>query len=161
MDSLDLISRYKKRIQKSGNQNELYKWELLKKYRGKPDVEADDFQAEIASLNFGNLLYHLSVAVLKDISKYSSQDLREAFRYLFDEKHPLQQRIDEFKRRTNSLFEAITPGKSSFQDERSISVYLAFFDGINIHCIKVRIMGSFANSSGLKKRRPEKSTFII
>ena len=59
-----LIEEYKEHIIKTELKDEVYKWELLKENLGKPDTTAKDFQQEIKSIKFTNLIYAMGIAVI-------------------------------------------------------------------------------------------------
>ena len=61
-----LINDYKKRIKETKLEDEVYKWELLNKYKGRPNVEAADFDQEIKEVKFDNLVYAMTHAVNRD-----------------------------------------------------------------------------------------------
>lgn len=122
----ELIQAYKTHISHSQLAEEKYKWELLAQFKGRPDVNAEDFTKEIESLNFMNLLYHLSFAVLKDMARAYPEDLRECFKRLFDESKSLQDRLDAFKEETLVIYRRLNPDKSHHQDGRSMSAYLTY-----------------------------------
>ena len=50
----ELIKRYKSHVVEHGIKEEIYKWELLGKYSGRPNTEVEDFKREIHSINFAN-----------------------------------------------------------------------------------------------------------
>ena len=72
----DLVEKYKGIIRNNGIEGELYKWQLLEQFRGKPDVDAEDFNAEIRSIKFSNLIYQLGLGVIKDIAKERTEACR-------------------------------------------------------------------------------------
>jgi len=49
---LNLISEYKKYISQTQLKDEVYKWELLNKFKGRPDVNAQNFENEYKSVKF-------------------------------------------------------------------------------------------------------------
>ena len=55
--ALELIQRYKINIQKTHMLDEIYKWKLIDEFKGRPNLEAEDFSKEIHSLKFENLIY--------------------------------------------------------------------------------------------------------
>jgi len=42
-----LISNYKSRIQETKLENEIFKWQLLNEFRGRPDIKAVDLFQEV------------------------------------------------------------------------------------------------------------------
>jgi hypothetical protein len=53
---LHRIDKYKEYLQNGGLEHEIYKWDLVKKFKGKPDVNATDFEAEIKGMDYNNLI---------------------------------------------------------------------------------------------------------
>ncbi|RLD43410.1 MAG: hypothetical protein DRI86_10065 [Bacteroidetes bacterium] len=83
---LELITSYKRVIQETKMKDEKYKWELVKKYKGRLNVNAIDWKEEVYSVDYANLLYAMSKAVLKDFSKNYPDESKSLFVELFDEK---------------------------------------------------------------------------
>jgi hypothetical protein len=123
-----LIEKYKSHIQVTRLKDELYKWELIREFEGRPDTKADNFQQEIKNLKFSNLAYHMSIAVLNHIAQENIEGLRQIFETLFDEKQLLGDRIAAFTEGANRVYLEINPNEKDhhYQDERSIATYLTF-----------------------------------
>ncbi len=121
-----LLEQYKAILRSVGFDGEEYKWQLL----GKPywDLNATDLSEMIKKIPFKNLVYHLSIAVLKHLATEEPEALRSALKDLFHSDEGLNQRIQLFKERADLLYQKINPGKKTFQDERAIAAYLAFAD---------------------------------
>lgn len=51
---LDLIQRYKKHIKRTELKDEVFKWEIVKSYNGRPNTDASDFREEIGNIKFQN-----------------------------------------------------------------------------------------------------------
>ena len=119
----DLIDNYKKLIKTNGLENEKYKWELIRDYRGKPNLDNNIYE-ELKSIKFNNVIYHLSVACIKGIAKEFDKELSIEFKYLLDESNDLNDRINRFNKNTLKLYRKADGENSHHQDERSISVYL-------------------------------------
>ena len=121
---LDLIQNYKSYISNTKMQDELYKWELIKKFEGRPDTNAPDFAAEYKAIKFGNLLYQLASAVGNHICRENPEEFRKLFIYLFDETIPLNKRVSYFNVESLKLYRSLGETLGHHQDERSISTYL-------------------------------------
>lgn len=119
----DLIKNYKELIKTNGLKQEQYKWELIRDYKGKPNLENNIYD-EIKSIKFSNVIYHLAVACIKEIAKDFENELTEEFRILRDESVDLNDRINRFNKNTLKLYKKTGGENSHHQDERSISVYL-------------------------------------
>ncbi len=119
-----LISQYKAKISTTGMKDEVYKWDLIKQYQGRPNTDSDNFVDEIESIKFGNVIYHLGVAVLYDLVREYPEEMRNHFVNLFSESTELDQRVDTFNRETLKLYRTLNEKMQHHQDERSISTYL-------------------------------------
>ena len=104
-DSIELlIENYKKRISKNHLEDEVYKWEWVKKYNKRPNTEADDFTQEIKDIKFKNLIYQMGAAVIVHLAKERPEELRQLFKNLFDENIDLVQRVKAFNEDTLKLY---------------------------------------------------------
>lgn len=119
-----LVENYKARIAEIGLTKEVYKWEMVEQYRGRPDTSAADFLAELKSIDFKNLIYHMARGVLYHIASDKPEELRQAFIALYDEKQGLTERIKAFRKDTLALYRAIGQTEGHHQDERSAAAYL-------------------------------------
>jgi hypothetical protein len=123
---LSIISAYKSRIAQSHLQDEVYKWELVSKFKGRPDTNASDFEKEYKSVKFGNLIYAMAIATGNFLVSEHPEELRSLFKHLFDETLPLNDRVEYFNTETLRIYKLIEGKHSHHQDERSISAYLTF-----------------------------------
>jgi hypothetical protein len=123
---IELISNYKTYIATTKMQDEVYKWELVNKYKGHPDINAEDFTAEIKSIKFGNLIYAMSIAVVNHLAKSKPEELRELFKALLNESNPLKERISNFNIDSLTLYRSLGKTLGHHQDERSMATYLTF-----------------------------------
>jgi len=71
---LELIETYKKEMHQSNE--ELYKWELLGKFEGRPNLKATDLLQELKGIDYSNLIYHTCISVIHDIAKISHSNIR-------------------------------------------------------------------------------------
>lgn len=75
---------------------ELYKWEIVTKCKGKPDLNADDFVSEIVAWAkaMNNLLYvGMQPTALRHLAEYHPSELKLAINSLYDETVPLNKRV--------------------------------------------------------------------
>lgn len=121
-----MIENYKKHIAETQLKDEVYKWELLEEYKGKPDLEAKNLHEEIKSINYSNLMYHLSKAVINELTEANPDEIRRLFAELFDESVDLTERVKAFSKQTNRLYRALGKTNQHHQDERAISAYLTY-----------------------------------
>lgn len=121
-----LVEKYKALLKSSGLFGEEYKWEILGKSFW--DLEADDMLEMVKKIPFKNLLYPLAAGVLKQLASTYPEELKDALQMLFFSKDSLIDRIKIFRNLIDTLFKKIDPSLPSHHDERTIAVYLAFFD---------------------------------
>ncbi|MEL7834856.1 AAA family ATPase [Fodinibius sp. N2] len=121
----ELIERYKKLIQADNNEKELYKWQLVKEFQQKWDIDAENFAEMAQGIEFGNLLDYRSKTLIHFVEDYP-EEARSLFKMLYDETIPVKKRIDDFGEQAEELVREHYPDKGSFQDERTIATYLTF-----------------------------------
>jgi hypothetical protein len=124
----ELITKYKKHIQKTHLQDEKYKWELIEQYKGRPNLEAEDFLAEVKSIDYSNLIYALGKAVIYHLLLEKPKEIRDAFKVLFDEGKDLTYRVQFFNDETLKIYRGLGEKLQHHQDERSIATYLTFYN---------------------------------
>ena len=147
----EIIEDYKNNIFKKHFKEEIYKWELLNQFEGRPDTDAINFDQEINAMNFGNLIYPIAYGVLKKISKSKPEELRDLFKALFNEKNNLFERIKIFRRDVLKLYRSVNGEHNSHQDERSIATYLTFKYPQKYTFYQAKVYGLLCNDIGEKK----------
>jgi predicted Mrr-cat superfamily restriction endonuclease len=150
-----LIARYKKHIQATQFQGESYKWQLIERMRGKPNVDAIDFLTELKTIEFKNLVYPMGIAVLLHIAKEKTEPLRECFKNLFDETKDLTSRIKAFSDETLKLYRAFEGKLNHHQDERSMATYLTFHDPDRYMLFKTTVYEKYCDLIKVEKRKPK------
>ncbi|OAD45916.1 AAA family ATPase [Polaribacter atrinae] len=123
-----LIDNYKREIEKTHLKDERYKWELLKKYKGLPNLNADNFLDEVKKINYDNLPYAMSKAVIKQLLLKEPEKIRLLFKNLFNESIDLNTRVKSFNKETLKIYRGLGETLSHHQDERTISVYLTYYN---------------------------------
>lgn len=121
-----LIDRYTAYVEKGGLADELFKWKLVRKFAGMPDEHADDIAGEVNRVDYANLIYPISGAVLKHLAKERSDDFRPVLRVLFDESRPLVERLDESRKLVEKVYKTLVPDQPSHFEERTQAAMLAF-----------------------------------
>src|SRR5574344_899618 len=111
------------------SQQEIYKWKAVKCFQDNWDLEAQDFsEMLLTSIKLTqNLLksgQYFPLRMLTHYSKRKPQELRELFRYLYNEEQDIFERIEKFQNGINDINEELFPGKNSYQDHRAVIVYL-------------------------------------
>lgn len=126
----EIVNKYKEYVKEYGLKGEIYKWELLKKFKGRPDINATDFHAEIKTVNFSNLIYPVGLVSIYHLAKDMMEPYRDCFKMLFDDNTPLAERVQNFTTETLKIYRQIVPNKgfSHHQDERTIATFLTFYD---------------------------------
>lgn len=159
---MELIKDYKKLIAQTQLKDEVYKWELLSQYGGRPNLDAPDFYQEIKEVKFGNLLYNLATAVLNHIAKDKPEELRLLFINLYDESKDLTERVKSFNRETLKLYRSLGETLSHHQDERSISTYLTFHNPQKYTFYKHGFYKNYCKLLGIKEaKKNEKFTHYL
>ena len=121
-----IIEKYIRHISSTRLLDEAYKWDIVKRFTGRPDVNAKNFYDEIKSLKYNNLIYAMGVAVINQITKEKPEEIRTLFKTLFDDDIDLKERVKLFNTETLKLYREIGEKLQHHQDERSISTYLTF-----------------------------------
>lgn len=124
----DLVSRYKTLIQKEGLTKELYKWELVKKNLGCPNIAAKDFQAEMTKLDMSNLVYQMVQAVIKHLLEKRPEEYRKCLAILYNDNKSLDVRLKSVDSELSILYTSILEGKKlpHHHDERTLSILLTY-----------------------------------
>ncbi|MFK8055860.1 MAG: McrB family protein [Saprospiraceae bacterium] len=129
----DLISQYTSILKTEGLADEAYKWELLEKQKGRPDLEAVSLPEELKQIDFSNLLYYNSRKQLLDFVDSDPIKMRETLNQLVFGKQSLSDRIEKYKTASGEILVETSSGKklSNYQDERTAASLLAFKDPAN------------------------------
>lgn len=126
---IEIIEQYKTRFSEFWP-NEKYKWEAIRVFQDKWDIEADDFVGmwEDATSSTANLLTSRNRFAKGMISEFARKDkerTKKMFLNLFDEKRILSERIKSFKDEADMFRkENDSDWKNHWQDENSITTYL-------------------------------------
>ncbi len=128
-----LIERYIKIIQEQGDPNEVYKYIAFNTFQENWDIDAVNFY-EMFYKSFSkvsNLIYQNSYAYILSIVKHFPEEARLMFREFYDESTDIKTRIVNFQQQAEELLPQLKQklnrqNINSQQDERTLSVYLAF-----------------------------------
>ena len=130
--NLKLVKQYIKNYKENFefiHGEEIYKWEAVKQFQDFFDIEADDFKDNIEkSLSKAkNLLdsgkYFPKRMLMQNVENNPKQ-VREMFRFLYDEDFDIFERIENFKTTFKALNTKNFKDKNNYQDDRAIVVYL-------------------------------------
>ncbi|MEI7502878.1 MAG: EVE domain-containing protein, partial [Paludibacter sp.] len=150
----NLIERYKAIVKEKGLKDELYKWELIKELKGRPDVDAKDFAGEIKDTNSqeNNLVYQMAKATANRMASLKSEEYRRCFQKLFDELISLDKRIIDFQSETLVIYKSTEGKHSSHHDERTISAYLTFHNPEKYTFYKSSYYNDYCKLIGIKPK---------
>jgi hypothetical protein len=151
---LQLISDYKEHIRETKLSDELYKWELLGKFKGRPNLDAADFGEELRSVNYGNFLYAMSSGVLRGLAKHAPEEMRDIVRNLVDETKSLKDRIETYSKETFALYRRLEPENelNHHQDERTAATLLTFYAPDKYTLYKSSFYVKYCEFLGIKQR---------
>ena len=128
-----LIEKYIDILEQNGDPNEAYKYLAINTFQQNWNLEADDFyQMFRASFSkVSNLLYQNSWGFIEKSAQNFPEETKEMFRNLYDESVEITQRIKTFQSESEKLLLKVKQALNrtninAQQDERTISVYLAF-----------------------------------
>lgn len=159
---LVLIKKYKDKIRENHLKNELYKWELLKKYKGRPDLTASDFASEIKSIEYNNLVYPMTLAVRKRILDNYPQEYQACFVKLFNEADDITDRVKIFMDDVQAVYKKSKGEKAHHHDERTISTFLTFHNPDKYTFFKDSFYTAYCKMKGIKpKPKGEKYTHYM
>lgn len=147
---LEMIERYKFHISKSKLEDEVYKWEIVHKFQGRPDTKATDFTEEIKGIKFQNLIYQLASGVINHIAREKPEELRNAFIKLHDSNTPVAERVKQFDDTTLKLYRDMGQDKNHHQDERTIAFYLTLYNQKKYTIYKNSVYKAYCNLIGVK-----------
>lgn len=128
-----LIEKYIDILEENGEPNEAYKYLAINTFQQNWNLEADDFY-QMFRASFGkvsNLLYQNSWGFIEKSARLFPEEVRDMFRNLYDESVEITERIKTFQTESEKLLPKVREelnrkNINAQQDERTISVYLAF-----------------------------------
>ena len=121
-----LIVSYKSHLRKDRLKDELYKWQLLEKFKGKPHLDTSDFATEIKSIDYSNLIFRTGKTVIKQFADGKPIEYRKCFENLFDEDLPLGERIIKFDLELLLIYRELYENHGHHHDERTAATFLTF-----------------------------------
>lgn len=110
---------------------EKYKWEAVMQFQKEWDINAPNFKEMFmrATSKHENLIQSGKYFPKRMIEVFADADgerVRKMFINLYDEQQNLSDRIEAFKKESDSILKQYTQAKNHFQDTRAISAYLFF-----------------------------------
>lgn len=122
----EMIFKYKQIIKQTHLSGEIYKWQLLNKFEGRPNLENPDLYKELKSIDYSNLMYPIGKGVMFHIAREKAGEYKKILENLFDENQLLNQRIKNTSISIDKLYKEFGNGKPHHHDERTISTLLTF-----------------------------------
>jgi hypothetical protein len=150
---LELIEVYKKHLKENQDFGEIYKWKLLGKFKGRPDINAPDFYEEIKTISFSNLIYPIAGGVIKHIAKEKPEKYRKCFKFLFDESKPLVERMKFFREETLKIYREINENMPHHHDERTMATLLTYHNPEKYTFFKDSFYQDYCKLIGLEARK--------
>ncbi|MBE8723383.1 AAA family ATPase [Flavobacterium hungaricum] len=150
-----LIKEYKKYISEGGLKEEIYKWNLIAQFKGRPNPNAEDFYEEIKAIHFANLIYPVGQAVIKHLAQARTVPYKNCFNVLFDQDKPLPYRIKYFNEETLKIYREIVFEEkfSHHQDERTMATFLTYFNPEQYTFYKHSFYQKYCDLLGIKPRK--------
>jgi 5-methylcytosine-specific restriction protein B len=139
--------------------DELYKWETIQNFKDNWSIDANDFEA-MFDRSFQPVNCNLWVSgmyyprkMMMEFIDHDAGTVRDMFRELYNENHDLLERVSHFKERSKDLLDEIGKGdKNHYQDDRAITVYMAFRYPEKYYLYKYTMFKDFCDMTGLEPR---------
>lgn len=155
-----LINKYIQILENKGDPGEAYKYVAINTFEQNWDIEAEDFYTMLRNSfkDRYNLIYQNSWGYIDKLSENFPEEVREMFRSLYDESIEVSERINTFQSRSEELLPNLRAklGRTNInaqQDERTISVYLAFRFPEKYILYKAEYYKTFCDQLNIKTRR--------
>lgn len=129
----ELIEKYIHILEQNGDPNEAYKYLAINTFQQNWNLDAEDFHQMFRDSfsKVSNLLYQNSWGFIEKSAQNFPEKTREMYRNLYNESVEITQRIKTFQTESEKLLPKVRQALNrtninAQQDERTISVYLAF-----------------------------------
>ncbi|MFD3003849.1 McrB family protein [Pontibacter toksunensis] len=151
----ELIQKYKVDLRQNNLASEVYKWKLLKKFQGRPNLNAPDFYEEIKSIDYSNLIYGVGIGVIHHIAKDRPEPYRDCFITLFNEEFPLANRLQKFSSETLKIYRELQPNPkhSHHHDERTMATLLTYYNPGKYALYKDSFYQKYCQLLGIKSKK--------
>lgn len=126
----DLLKVYKNELKGNRWNDEKFKWQAIKGFQDKWDIEANNFYTMLKSSldKTFNLLassHYFPRKMIEEFAQKEPEAVRQMFIDLFDESIDLYNRMDLFKNKSQKLLEKYwDKNKQHFQTENTLTTYL-------------------------------------
>ncbi len=155
------IEKYIDILEENGDPNEAYKYLAINTFQKNWDLEAKDFyQMFRTSFNkVSNLLFQNSRGFIEKSIQIFPEETRSMFRNLYNESLEVSQRIKNFQAESEKLLPKVRQALNRTniehqQDERTISVYLAFRFPDKYTLYKADYYNNFCKKLNIKSKKP-------
>lgn len=156
-----LIKKYRNKLEQDQQLgDEEFKWNLIKEFYGRPDINAEDFKNEFESIDYDNLMDFRFKGVRNELLEQRIQDYKRYLDELFDETQDLKKRITNFIGNIKNLYKNINSKNKPFHDERTIATLLTFRYPGKYTFYKAELYNKFCNSIGIKPKREVGEKYI-
>jgi len=151
-----LLGHYSSYIE-TDDYDELYKWEAIQNFRDNWDIDSENFremldssfQPESCNL-WASGMYYPKKMLIEFADQYP-EEVRDMFSVLFNEDKEFGNRIQYFKNQSGKLLKRIgKAAKNHYQDDRAISVYLAFHYPEKYFLYKYTMYKDFCDLTGIE-----------
>lgn len=99
---------------------------MFEKQKGLPTLDKESIVDEIFSLDYGNLLYHNAIAVMKHLRLDRKERYADALFSFYDESKDLEERIELFDKEVLLIYRELITHLGHHHDERTMPLLLSF-----------------------------------
>lgn len=152
---LALIEAYKEKIRKTKLKEELYKFELVKKYKGRPDLN-ENITEEVKAIDFRNLTWYKAKTVAEEIATEFPEEFKNILKDLFDSSIKLSSRIFEFSTKFRELYTKYAGEEwknNHHHNEKTISIYLTYHDPEKYTFYQKKYYDNFCQLLGIESKK--------
>ncbi|MCD8283100.1 MAG: AAA family ATPase [Prevotella sp.] len=146
----EILTGYKRNFAGQWWIDERYKWLAIKTFQDNWDLDAPDFAAMLKASLSGtdNLLtsrYHYPREMITEMSQVAPNEVRDAFKALFDEGRDVVERIHAFERSADKIKDThMSNVGKHYQDDNAASTYLWLRYPDKYYIYKLGIVKTFA-----------------
>ncbi len=149
-----LLEAYRQYLDITGNEQELYKWEIGKQFQSNWNLKTENFGEMLSSIKFQNLFSQQSTSFY-NLARKNPEDARKYYKFIFDESISTEERIRAAKTKGKELMQRWHPKwTSAGQDERTLSVLWAFNDLKNHAPYKSSFYTKYCELIDVKPEKP-------
>jgi MoxR-like ATPase len=152
----EIVRQYKADFSRIDSE-ERFKWEAVKWFRDKWNIDAPDFvkMLTVSLEKFQSLLagsFYFPYKMIKLFAEKEPETVKSWFIDLFNENTPVDKRAEDFQNKADKFMEDMNSSTEknlhAFQDARAISVYLSAYNPGGNFLYKNSVYNDFANKVG-------------